>query len=183
MIAVATLRCVVIRTFGRVRSLPFVQGAWCRYGQSIIVPEAPQGNQFVRIRPQSMLIASASGLTWTIRSRPSRGVVVPRNSIIPRNFHVVSTSSSGNGGFDGWKGFSARLSRIPVPRVDRDGFRIRAPQTAAGSVGERVGSTEKASEKLTSALFLFYDVYVRVLILMTIMIMPRFLLQPKRIRG
>ena len=37
-------------------------------------------------------------------------MVAARNSIISRNFHVVSTWSSGNGGFDGWKAFSARCS-------------------------------------------------------------------------
>ena len=37
-------------------------------------------------------------------------MVAVRNSIISRNFHVVSTCSSGNGGFDGWKAFSARCS-------------------------------------------------------------------------
>ena len=31
-------------------------------------------------------------------------------SIISRNFHVVSTCSSGNGGFDGWNAFIARCS-------------------------------------------------------------------------
>ena len=40
------------------------------------------------------------------RSRAMRS----RNSIISRNFHVVSTCSSGNGSVDGWNAFSARCS-------------------------------------------------------------------------
>ena len=33
-----------------------------------------------------------------------------RNSYISRNFHVVSTCSSGNGGLPGWNAFMARCS-------------------------------------------------------------------------
>ena len=54
--------------------------------------------------------ASPSSLTCTRSSRPSRAAVSSRNAIISRNFHVVSTCSSGNGGLAGAKAFCARCS-------------------------------------------------------------------------
>ena len=54
--------------------------------------------------------ASPSWLTCTSKSMPSRAAVWSRNAIISRNFQVVSTCSSGNGGFAGWKAFCAMCS-------------------------------------------------------------------------
>ena len=41
---------------------------------------------------------------------PSSAAIRSRNSYISRNFHVVSTCSSGNGGLPGWNAFMARCS-------------------------------------------------------------------------
>src|SRR3954454_7526506 len=51
-----------------------------------------------------------SGFWCTSRSRPSSAAVLSRNSYICRNFQVVSTWSSGNGGGAGKKAFLARCS-------------------------------------------------------------------------
>src|SRR5829696_8646282 len=55
--------------------------------------------------------ASPSGLVWTIRSSPNLRAVSSRKMIISRNFHVVSTWSSGSGGLAGWNALRARCSR------------------------------------------------------------------------
>ena len=70
-----------------------------------------------------------SWLMWTIRSRPSLRAVSSRNAIISRNFQVVSTCSSGNGGFAGWKAFiatcSMTLESLPI-EYSITGLRISA---------------------------------------------------------
>src|SRR6476469_5615989 len=48
-----------------------------------------------------ILRATASGFVCTSSSSPSSAAVRSRNAYISRNFHVVSTCSSGNGGLDG----------------------------------------------------------------------------------
>ena len=57
-----------------------------------------------------MFWASPSGLIQTIRSRPCSRQYRSRNSIISRNFQVVSTCSSGNGSRPGWNAFCASRS-------------------------------------------------------------------------
>ena len=46
----------------------------------------------------------------TSSSSPSSAAIRSRNAYISRNFHVVSTCSSGNGGLPGWNAFMARCS-------------------------------------------------------------------------
>ena len=67
--------------------------------------------------------ARPSSLTCTIRSRPSRRAVSSRKAIISRNFHVVSTCSSGNGGFAGMEGLERQVqhdARILADRIEHD---------------------------------------------------------------
>ena len=45
---------------------------------------------------------------------PASAAIRSRNSYIARNFHVVSTCSSGNGGGDGWNALRARCSITPL---------------------------------------------------------------------
>ena len=54
--------------------------------------------------------ASPSWLVCTIRSRPNSRAVLSRKAIMSRNFQVVSTCSSGNGGFAGQNALRARCS-------------------------------------------------------------------------
>ena len=54
--------------------------------------------------------ATQSGFRWTTRSSPSSAAVRSRKSYIAENFHVVSTWTRGNGGFDGWNAFIAKWS-------------------------------------------------------------------------
>jgi hypothetical protein len=51
-----------------------------------------------------------SGFWCTSNSMPSSAAVLSRNSYICRNFHVVSTWRSGNGGRAGKNAFRARCS-------------------------------------------------------------------------
>ncbi|MOA49808.1 hypothetical protein D3C78_1727360 [compost metagenome] len=54
--------------------------------------------------------ASASGLRWTSSSMPASLAMRSRISYMARNFQVVSTCSSGNGGRDGKNALRARCS-------------------------------------------------------------------------
>ena len=58
-----------------------------------------------------MPAATPSGLECTIRSMSNSAAVRSRNSIISRNFQVVSTWSSGNGSLPGKKALRARCRR------------------------------------------------------------------------
>ena len=50
-----------------------------------------------------------SGFWWTISSMPCRCGHRSRISYIARNFHVVSTCSSGNGGLAGWNALQRQV--------------------------------------------------------------------------
>ena len=68
-----------------------------------------------------MFIATPSGLVWTSSSRPCSAARRSRKAIISLNFHVVSTCSSGKGGFDGIEGLHGEMQhhrRILADRIE-----------------------------------------------------------------
>jgi hypothetical protein len=61
--------------------------------------------------------STQSGFWCTTRSSPSSSAVRSRNSYIAENFQVVSTWTSGNGGFDGKNALRARcnITELSLP--------------------------------------------------------------------
>jgi len=88
----------------KARSKPWMSSACLRpavFQRSVCA--APWSNGLIPAR-------SASGLRCTISSSPHSRAMRSRSSYIARNFHVVSTCSSGNGGREGKNALRARCS-------------------------------------------------------------------------